>query len=178
MPGLERSRKALDRRGAEIMDFRSLFRKLLAVSTSYRETANMPPGKYGSAEPIVAAVREDFGTSPVGCFESSVFSLNNLSSGAFERTKRPGVYVFFSQQHGCIKVGRHLQNASKRALEHLTDNTTSKDGSLQMKNLSGNEDIKLLIFNVEDKRDLHWVVALEFFLEARLDPQIPSGRNG
>jgi len=84
----------------------------------------------------------------------------------------PGVYVFWKADQA-IKVGRHLENSRKRALEHIRDDTGQ-----QMKKLRDDKDAHLLLFNVKDKADIHWVAALEIFLEDKLKPLIKSKRTG
>lgn len=83
-----------------------------------------------------------------------------------------GVYVFWKADQ-VIKVGRSLVNTRKRALEHIRDNTGKT-----MEKLKEDKDAHLLLFNVPDKNDIHWVAALEVFFEERLAPQIPSKRRG
>ena len=85
---------------------------------------------------------------------------------------RPGVYVFWNESEGVIKVGRHLTNSFKRALEHIRDNTGC------MQELDGDPDTHLLLFNVKLEKDRYWVSALEIFFELELKPKISSGRLG
>ncbi len=86
---------------------------------------------------------------------------------------KPGVYVFWKEKRGVIKVGRHLVNSCKRALEHIRDNT---GGSMKL--LENDPNARLILFNVKEKKDLHWVMALEVFFELNLKPEIRSGRLG
>lgn len=89
----------------------------------------------------------------------------------------PGVYVFYSAEK-IIKVGRHLINSRKRALEHIRDNTRNED--LEMKNLAidPNINIRILLINVKNPADAHWVASVEIFLETYLTPLIRSKRLG
>lgn len=105
------------------------------------------------------------------------FEVNDLSLDKAEDTTigvldNPGVYVFWKDDK-VIKVGRHLRTARKRALQHVKDNTGGK-----MKKLEGDPDAHLLLFNVKNFDDRHWVAALEIFLELRLKPEIRSNRLG
>ncbi|MFC1580074.1 hypothetical protein ACFL4N_04110 [Thermodesulfobacteriota bacterium] len=86
---------------------------------------------------------------------------------------KPGVYVFWSPECSVIKVGRHLTNALKRALEHIRDDTGG-----EMRSLETDPSARLLLFNVKDTKDKHWVAALEIFFELNLKPKIQSGRLG
>lgn len=87
----------------------------------------------------------------------------------------PGVYVFYGG--GKVwKVGRHLTNSRKRAIEHLVSNTHTQEYSIKnLENISGAE---LILFNVIDPKDSHWVAAVEIYLEKVLRPLIPSKRTG
>ena len=86
---------------------------------------------------------------------------------------KPGVYVFWHPTRGVIKVGRHFTNSRKRAFEHLRDNT----GGV-MTALKGDEGTRLLLFNVKESEDKHWIAALEVFFEEQLSPEVKSGRLG
>lgn len=83
-----------------------------------------------------------------------------------------GVYVWFKDV-GVLKVGRHLTNARKRALEHIRDDT----GGI-MKELGGNQSSRLLLFTVRSPEDYHWPAAVEIYLEKVLKPKIRSKRTG
>jgi hypothetical protein len=103
-------------------------------------------------------------------FDLGSRSLGDALSSVDLRYVKPGVYVFW-QNGEIIKVGRHLQNVHKRALEHVRDDTGGK-----MKNL--NKETQLLFFTLTNQDDLHWAFALEVFLERKLKPVIVSKRMG
>jgi len=86
---------------------------------------------------------------------------------------KPGVYVFWHPARAVIKVGRHFINSRKRAFEHLQDNTGGTMAALR-----NDREARLLLFNVKEPRDKHWVAALEVFFEEQLSPEIESGRLG
>jgi len=88
----------------------------------------------------------------------------------------PGVYVFWRRDLGVIKVGKSQSNSKKRALEHIRDNT--RNNLFKMKNLANAQETVLILFNIRDKRDVHWLLSLEAFLEWNSYPVIPSGRIG
>ena len=102
-------------------------------------------------------------------------SINTISKSSEQYIYHPGVYVFY-QNAGVIKVGRHLTNSRKRALEHIRENT--KNDVLEMKSLDKSPDSRILLFNVKDTIDNHWVAALEIYLEKELNPIIKSKRQG
>lgn len=114
-------------------------------------------------------------------FEMRAFSMDALGGDEFEKTKTAGVYVFWHEQHRFIKVGKSQSNASKRAREHLRDNTKSKHlarAQVQMRDLQNDPQCKLVVLNVDSKDNMHWILALEYFLEHQLNPCISSVRNG
>lgn len=99
-------------------------------------------------------------------------SISEAKVSEAEHVWKPGVYVYWATNK-VIKVGRHLTNSRKRALEHIRDNTGGSMHSLQ-------EDprVRLLLFNLKKKEDLHWAAALEIFFELNLNPEIRAGRLG
>lgn len=101
--------------------------------------------------------------------------LVNLSKSKKEYIYHPGVYVFCLEGN-VIKVGRHLTNSRKRALEHIRDNTAN--GELQMASLKENVQAKVLLFNLKNIEDYHWSASVEMFLERKLNPIIRSKRQG
>lgn len=87
----------------------------------------------------------------------------------------PGVYVFIG--NGTVyRVGRSLTNSRKRVLEHLTDRTSFNNVGVW--DIEDFPDKAILLFNLIDKEDIHWLAALEIFLERKYSPKIPSGRLG
>lgn len=100
-------------------------------------------------------------------------NVNVLPYSEKEFISMPGVYVFFNKNR-IIKVGRHLKNSRKRAYEHITSNT--KNDQVEMKNLGSEEEAKVILFNVKNPKDFHWVAAVEIFLELQLQPIIKSQR--
>jgi hypothetical protein len=85
----------------------------------------------------------------------------------------PGVYVWWNRDMGVLKVGRHFTNSRKRAFEHERDNTAG-----EMADLIKSPNARLILFNVWNEKDIHWVAALEIFLESEVNPRIKSGRRG
>ena len=108
---------------------------------------------------------------------SNKFKIHNirLVDASHDKTPgaaSPGVYVFINGEK-IIKVGRHLQNSRKRALEHIVADTGGK-----MASLINDEAVRLALFNIKDLKDLHWVFALEVYFEQNLQPEIRSARLG
>ena len=105
---------------------------------------------------------------------------------------KPGCYVWWTPRHGVVKVGRSLENARKRALDHVDAQLQCAD--FNMADLAKPEiGARLLLFNIwpsdarcgsetenNDKAlaARHWAAAVEIFLEDRLKPLIRSKREG
>ena len=102
-------------------------------------------------------------------FEVYDLPLAEVADSQAEHVWKPGVYVFWTPSHNVIRVGRALDNARKRALMHLPADT-----GREMAALVDDADARLLLFNVKDERDRHWVAAIEVFFEQHLSPKIKS----
>lgn len=87
----------------------------------------------------------------------------------------PVVYVFYSKGN-VYRLERHFENSRLRVLQHIIDNTRNDTHSI--KDLEYSEDAEVILFNVIDAKDYHWVAAVEVFLEKKLDPLIPALRQG
>ena len=85
---------------------------------------------------------------------------------------RGGVYVWWVDNQ-VYKVGRSLENSRKRALEHIRDNTGGK-----MAEFKNNPGARLILYNIKNEGNLHWMIALEYFFEWILEPVIPAERRG
>jgi hypothetical protein len=110
---------------------------------------------------IQELIRAEFG-SIADKFTVHDIALSTAHKDSTPGAANPGVYVYM-KEGGVVKVGRHLTNSRKRALEHIIADTGGKMGAL----IKG------------DTRDhLHWVCALEVFLETKLNPEVRSARIG
>lgn len=89
----------------------------------------------------------------------------------------PGVYVFWCENR-IIKVGRHLTNSRKRALEHIKQNTRNDDFEMKSLLSQKEQDRELILINCVDLGDYHWVASVEIYLEKMLNPIIKSKRTG
>lgn len=93
-----------------------------------------------------------------------------------ETVWKPGVYVLWHNEK-VIKVGRHLTNSRKRALEHIRDNTHNKE--FEMSSLKNSTDsCGVVLINCINDIHAHWVAAIEIFMEDNLNPIIKSKRKG
>ena len=107
-----------------------------------------------------------------GKFHIRHLAVSEAAACAENYVAHPGVYVFW-RPGGVIKVGRHLTNARKRALEHIVANTGGT-----MSGLAALDDARLLLFSVIDPADRHWVAALEIYFEKKLKPSVRAARLG
>lgn len=149
----------------------------LSCSKSRKESTTHP-AKSSTVENIIQSVHAEFGDK-AELFDHIVLRMDELHGTEFERTKFPGVYVFVHDEFGCVKVGKSQSNASKRALQHCgTDNTSSKDKTIEMSQFLNSDKTHLLIFALNRSDSMHWVLALENYLESTHSPKIPSKRNG
>lgn len=89
----------------------------------------------------------------------------------------PGVYVHWSPAVGPVKVGKSQKNSRKRAMEHIRDNTPKKNSTYGMAQLANEPGAKVVLFNVISKEDVHWVLAVEHYLERKINAFVKSDRN-
>ncbi len=101
-------------------------------------------------------------------------NLNDLANSKKDCVYHPGVYIHH-RGDDIIKVGRHLTNSRKRALEHITSNT--KNEQIEMKDLKKDSNSKVTLLNVRDPEEYHWVAAIEIYMENNLNPIIKSKRH-
>jgi hypothetical protein len=109
-------------------------------------------------------------------FHTIEMSIHAARYDGSSEVNAPGVYVFWHPTLGVVKVGKSQSNSKKRALEHLRDNT--KKGDVEMAKLGEDIATKILLFNIINAKDLHWILSLEAFLEWNAKPIINSARMG
>lgn len=87
----------------------------------------------------------------------------------------PGVYIFIGNNE-VFRVGVSMRNSRNRVLEHLVT-CTSKNG-FGIWDIEKYDDRSILLFNVKNKSDRHWLLSLEAFFETNFQPKITAGRIG
>lgn len=104
-------------------------------------------------------------------------TINNLKlpSDNYNIVWHPGVYVFIGN-NTVYRVGVSMRNSRWRVMQHL-DACTSKNEHC-IWDIDKCEDKSILLFNVKNKDDRHWLLALETYLESKFDPLIDAGRIG
>lgn len=112
-------------------------------------------------------------------FRFSTFRFDQLSGPAYQAACLPGVYVLFNEDLGCcMRTGISKSNAPIRAMRHIRDNTTSKDGRLSWRrDYDGHPSNRLLIINMIDDCGEWYLSALEGFLETTLAPTLQPKRR-
>jgi hypothetical protein len=105
-----------------------------------------------------------------------LLSIDEAKESQESEIAMPGVYVFW-RGNEIIKVGRHLLNSRKRALEHLGENTSyDQDQKALFQECFDQGGIVLI--NCKNAQDYHWTAAIEMYLERELQPRIMSKRTG
>ncbi|MEH6538082.1 MAG: hypothetical protein V7719_16900 [Psychroserpens sp.] len=87
----------------------------------------------------------------------------------------PGVYIFFGNAN-IYRVGVSMHNSRGRVMQHLKAETSKNGYSIW--DIDKYDDKSILLLNVKEKKNNHWLLAIEAYLEKELKPLIPSGRIG
>ncbi|MBK9635082.1 MAG: hypothetical protein IPO64_11380 [Bacteroidetes bacterium] len=98
-----------------------------------------------------------------------------LPTNEYNIVWHPGVYVFIGNNE-LYRVGVSMTNSRARVLQHL-DGCTTKDG-FAIWDINKYEDKSILLFNVKNISDKHWLLAIETYLETKFAPLISAGRIG
>jgi hypothetical protein len=87
----------------------------------------------------------------------------------------PGVYAFIGNNE-VYRVGVSMRNSRARVMEHLAACTSQNGCSIW--DINKYDDKSILLFNIKEGKDRHWLLALEVFFEEKFNPRIRSGRIG
>ncbi len=98
-----------------------------------------------------------------------------LPSDDYNIVWHPGVYAFIGDNK-LYRVGVSMHNSRARVMQHL-DACTAKDNYCVW-DIDKFDDKAILLFNVKNKTDKHWLLALEVFIENNFNPLITAGRIG
>ena len=90
-----------------------------------------------------------------------------LPSDNYNIVWHPGVYLFVGN-NSLYRVGVSMRNSRARVMEHL--DACTKNDSHCVWDIDKFEDKSILLFNVKDKSDRHWLLALEAFFETKFNP--------
>ena len=103
------------------------------------------------------------------------FEYLKLPSEQYNIVWHPGVYIFIGNNE-LYRVGVSMRNSRSRVMEHLAAKT-SKNGHC-IWDIDNFPDKSILLFNVRNRDDRHWLLSLEVFLETKFQPKIKAGRIG
>lgn len=98
-----------------------------------------------------------------------------LPSKEYNRVFYPGVYVFIGNDT-VYRVGVSMRNSRERVRQHINAQRTI--GVTSIMDIDQFSDRSILLFNVDNPEDRHWLLALEVFLEKKFEPLIRSKRVG
>lgn len=98
-----------------------------------------------------------------------------LPTNDYNIVSHPGVYVFIGND-SVYRIGVSMDNSRKRVMQHLEACTSSNGYCIW--DIERYPDRSILLFNVRDKENSYWLLALEVFLETKFSPHIPSQRIG
>ena len=128
-----------------------------------------------SIDEVIEKFRSEFGMI-AECFEVLQLSVAEANSTVDPRINRPGIYVYWHPEYDVVLVGKSQSNSKKRALQHISDNSRNDD--VAMSDLADDPNLRLLLFNVNEDKSKHWVLALEAFFEWNIEPVIRAWRIG
>ena len=126
--------------------------------------------------PEVKAVFSSEYSSLLGKFDIYDLTLDKAEGDTSLAVNSPGIYVFWNENFGAIRAGKSQSNSKVRSLQHIRDNT--RNDELEMKSLKNDPKTHLILFNILLKRDMHWLLGLELYMEQNLFPLIPAVRVG
>ncbi len=104
-----------------------------------------------------------------------IFNHLKLPTNEYNIVWHPGVYVFIGN-NALYRVGVSMTNSRARVMQHL-DACTAKDG-FAIWDINKYDDKSILLFNVKNVADRHWLLAIEAYLETKFSPLIKAGRIG
>jgi len=110
-------------------------------------------------------------------FDALVLPIHEVKEENNPMVWHPGCYIWHDGKQ-VVKVGRSLNNSRKRALEHLSAKYEDPHAKDAFDTLHNAADAKLILFNVVDLEQYHWVAAVEIFMEKKLNPVVKSKRQG
>ena len=87
----------------------------------------------------------------------------------------PGVYLFLGN-NSVYRVGVSMRNSRARVMAHIEACTA--DNGYCIWDIDRYDDKSILLFNIRNTSDRHWLLALEAFLENEFRPLIKAKRIG
>ena len=87
----------------------------------------------------------------------------------------PGVYLFLGN-NSVYRVGVSMRNSRARVMKHLEVGTCC--GNISIWDINNYDDKSILLFNVKEKINRHWLLAIEAYFEEQFSPLIKARRIG
>jgi hypothetical protein len=87
----------------------------------------------------------------------------------------PGVYLFLGN-NSVYRVGVSMTNSRARVMKHL--DACTADNGYCIWDIDKYKDKSILLFNVKEKINSHWLLALETYFENEFKPLIRAKRIG
>jgi hypothetical protein len=108
-------------------------------------------------------------------FDYKTIEYLKLPSEDYNIVWHPGVYVFIGNNK-VYRVGVSMRNSRSRVMEHIAGQTSQ--GNHCILDIDQFEDKSILLFNVKNREDGHWLLSLETYFEKNLNPLIRAKRIG
>ena len=132
---------------------------------------------------IISALRNEFGEVEKKFVQTDLlengrkmdYDYNFLKATNSSVLSNPGVYLFIGNKT-VYRVGKSSRNCINRVREHL-DAWTQADGYC-IWDIADYHDKPILLLNIKDPKDAHWVLSVEAFLETHFEPLIKAKRVG
>jgi len=104
-----------------------------------------------------------------------VISEIKLPSADYNIVWHPGVYVFLGND-SVYRVGVSMTNSRARVMQHL--DACTADNGYCIWDIEKHNDRSILLFNIKELVNRHWLLALEVYLENKFNPHIKAKRIG
>jgi len=98
-----------------------------------------------------------------------------LPNDSYNIVWHPGVYVFLGNNQ-IYRVGVSVKNSRARVLQHIYEGT--RGNGHEVCDINNFADRAILLINVKNLEDRHWLLSIEMYLEEKLEPLIRAKRNG
>jgi len=98
-----------------------------------------------------------------------------LPSENYNIVWHPGVYLFIGN-NSLYRVGVSMRNSRARVMEHLSASTKNDNHCIW--DIDKFSDKSILLFNIKNTIDRHWLLALEAYFELTFAPLIKARRIG
>jgi hypothetical protein len=98
-----------------------------------------------------------------------------LPSDDYNIVWHPGVYMFLGND-SVYRVGVSMNNSRYRVMQHLEAGTSANGFCVW--DIDKYADKSILLINVKERVNRHWLLAIEAYLEFKFEPHIKAKRVG